>query len=384
MCSVKRRLAIITEIIAPYRVPVFNKLAKDPNIDLHVIFLAETDTTRYQWRVDREAINFSYEILPSWRKRIGGWDFLFNWSLDETLSRLRPDTILCGGYNYVASWRALHWAKQSHVPFWLWVESTSSDRRSGSPLVESLKLRFMRQCDGFVVPGISARDYIKTYRGSAAVSLAPNAVDTNFFSAHSARIRKEAPELRRQLGLPAKYFLFVGRFVSAKGILDVLEAYSLLPGSVSDEVGLVLIGDGAARTRLERRAAKISHGAVQILGFAQQKELATYYGLAEIFVFPTHTDPWGLVVNEAMSCGLPVICSSAAGCAADLVRDGVNGRIVTPSDIGQLTSAMEELASDRETASRFGQQSQQIISHYSPAACAAGIAEIIGPKRAAA
>ena len=67
-----RRLVIITEIISPYRIPLFNALAKRGDVDLHVIFLAETDSKLRQWHVYKEVISFSYEVLPSWRRRIAG------------------------------------------------------------------------------------------------------------------------------------------------------------------------------------------------------------------------------------------------------------------------------------------------------------------------
>jgi glycosyltransferase involved in cell wall biosynthesis len=114
---------------------------------------------------------------------------------------------------------------------------------------------------------------------------------------------------------------------------------------------------------------------VQFAGFVQREQLAVYYALAETFVFPSHSDPWGLVVNEAMACGLPVISSEAAGCTADLVQDGWNGRVIRRSDVAQLTAAMEELAQDSVLRVTMGNHSKERIVRYSPEACAAGIAE---------
>jgi len=114
---VKCKLVIITEIIAPYRIPVFNALCRRSDIDLHVIFLAETDDTQRQWKVYKNEISFSYEVLPSWRRRIGNYYFLFNWGMRTALSRCAPHVILCGGYNYIASWAALRWARQHQTPF---------------------------------------------------------------------------------------------------------------------------------------------------------------------------------------------------------------------------------------------------------------------------
>ena len=79
------RVVIITEIIAPYRIPVFNALAQHNAIDLHVIFLAENDRTQRQWLVHKDEIRFSYQVLPSWRRRIGRHNFLLNWGTETAL-----------------------------------------------------------------------------------------------------------------------------------------------------------------------------------------------------------------------------------------------------------------------------------------------------------
>src|SRR5437667_9332675 len=125
----KRRLVIITEIISPYRIPLFNALAQEPAIDPHVIFLSETDPGLRQWCVYKEEIKFSYEVLPSWRRRIGKYNALLNRGVGGALRRASPDVIVCGGYSYVASWQALRWARARKVPFLLWSESALQDGR---------------------------------------------------------------------------------------------------------------------------------------------------------------------------------------------------------------------------------------------------------------
>ena len=120
-----RRIVIITEIIAPYRIPVFNALARESRIDLHVIFLSKTDSSLRQWRVYEDEIQFSYEVLPSFRRRIGRYNILLNRRVAEALHNATPDVIICGGYNYVSSWQAMRWATRNRVPFLLWSESTA-------------------------------------------------------------------------------------------------------------------------------------------------------------------------------------------------------------------------------------------------------------------
>ena len=371
------RVVIITEIISPYRIPVFNALARHKGVDLHVIFLAENDPTQRQWLVYKDEIQFSYQVLPSWRRRLRGHNFLLNWGAGTALRQAAPDFVVCGGYNYVSSWQSMRWARRNHVPFILWTESTPRDLRSGHTLIEFLKTKFLRGCDAFVVPGKSSTDYLRNYGvPEEMIVTAPNAVDTHFFSQRAELIRRDAAMHRQALGLPARFFLFAGRLVPEKGIFDLLRAYEALGPAVRREMGLVFVGDGAARSALHARAAAISPGMIHFAGFAQRENLATYYALADVLVFPTYTDPWGLVVNEAMACSLPVISSSAAGCAADLIESGWNGRIVSGDEIGQLASAMDELAGDAGLRSLMGQRSRQRIAKYSPEAWAAGMAQV--------
>jgi len=370
-----RRLVVLSEIIAPYRIPVFNALARKEGIDLHVIFLAETDPKLRQWLVYRDEICFSHEVLRSWRGRLGERNLLFNWRLSAALRRAAPDAILCGGYNYPASWEASWWARRHHVPFMVWVESTAHDRRSWRASVEALKGAFLRNCTAFVVPGKSSAEYLQRYDiQQGAVFSAPNAVDTDFFSRHAATVRADAAAHRQRLGLPQRYFLFVGRLVPEKGIFDLLAAYHRLAPELRTNVGLVLVGEGSAHAKVSQCAARISPGQVQVAGFVQRETLATYYALADAFILPTRSDPWGLVVNEAMACGLPIVTTTAAGCAADLVT-GWNGFVVSPGDRAGLAAAMDRLARDSELRAQMGTSSRLRVRRYSPQVCAAGIAQ---------
>jgi glycosyltransferase involved in cell wall biosynthesis len=116
---------------------------------------------------------------------------------------------------------------------------------------------------------------------------------------------------------------------------------------------------------------------VRLLGFKQQEELPQYYALADLFVFPTHIDPWGLVVNEAMSCGLPVLCSTAAGAAFDLIRPGVNGYTFDPTNVTVIKELLVEMLSDPDKAAAMGRQSQTLIASHTPEKCAEGMAQAI-------
>jgi glycosyltransferase involved in cell wall biosynthesis len=366
---------ILTEIIAPYRIPVFNVLARHSGLDLHVIFLAETDETRRQWHIYRNEIGFSYQILPSWRWRAGKSHLLINRGLWSALSKVKPHVVICGGYNYAASWEALLWTQRHGTSFVLWSESNGQDTRSGWIWVESLKTFFIRHCDGFVVPGKSSFEYLRSLGSpEARISTASNAVDNHWFAAQAENTRTHAAEFRENLGLPSRFILFVGRLVSEKGVFDLLAAYAKLESGLRSEVGLVFAGDGVSREKLAHQAKLISPGTVCFPGFRQREDLASLYALAECLVLPTHSDPWGLVVNEAMACGLPVIVSTVAGCAADLVEDGWNGYVVPPKDVEKLRVAIDSLLRQPEVEQRMSEHSSERIRNYSPEACADGLA----------
>ena len=239
----KLRLVIITEIIAPYRIPVFNALAKHPEIELRVIFLAKTDPSIRQWRVYTEEIRFAYEILPSWRTRLQKYNLLLNQKVVNALRKAEPDTIVCGGYNYLASWQALRWATRNHVRFVLWCESTANDHRSRHRMVERLKRNFFDKCDGCIVPGTAAESYARQMGVSPEnIFISPNAVDNDLFASRANDARRNAPRLRAQLNLPARYFLFAGRLVKSKGVFELWEAYGSLSENLRSQFGLVFAG----------------------------------------------------------------------------------------------------------------------------------------------
>jgi 1,2-diacylglycerol 3-alpha-glucosyltransferase len=375
---VKQRLVILTEIISPYRIPLFNALARHADIEPHVIFLAENDPGLRQWRIYKDEIKFSYEILPSWRIRFGSRSLLLNRGLGCALKTAAPQAILCGGYNYIASWQALGWAKTHKVPLLLWSESHQHELRRGHALVEFMKDEFIHRCSGFIVPGCAARKYLHLHGvRDEIIFTAPNAVDNDLFAASAAEARKNATARRRELNLPNRYFLFVGRFVREKGVFELLSAYAKLDKRLREQFGLVFAGDGVCRRELEEQASRIAPGMIRFAGFVHREQLASYYALAEMLILPTYTDTWGLVVNEAMACGLPVILSDAAGCAGDLVKENFNGLIVPSKDEFALTAAMERLATQSDVRAMMGANSLKLISEYSSEEWSAGIARAL-------
>jgi glycosyltransferase involved in cell wall biosynthesis len=259
----------------------------------------------------------------------------------------------------------------------LWSESNVWDARGQRKPVEFLKAHFRKRCQGFVVPGKSAFEYLRLL-GTPAESIftAPNAVDNRCFATQAEEVKRQPDAFRERFGLPRRFILFVGRLVTEKGVFDLLEAYARLESGLRSELGLVFAGDGAFKQELEQQAKRISPGLVCFPGFAQREDLAGLYALAEALVLPTHSDTWGLVVNEAMACGLPIIVSSVAGCSSDLVEDGWNGYVVPPRDTEKLSVAIATLARQPELKQQMSARSSERIRSYSPEACAEGLAAV--------
>jgi glycosyltransferase involved in cell wall biosynthesis len=374
----KRRVVILTEIIAPYRIPVFNALAARSDVESHIIFLSETDPSLRQWYVYKDEIKFSYEILRGWRRRWGKYNLLVNVGIGAALRRARPEVIISGGYSYLASWQAALWAERHKVPLLLWCESNSADKRRKHALVESLKKRFRGMCRAFVAAGLASRGYLLELGApEGSVFVAPDAVDVEMYARSAARARARCAELRAEHSLPQRYFLYVGRLVEEKGVFDLLSAYAKLDESARTRIGLVFVGDGAVRADLIGRASQIHTGVIRFCGWVHREQISELYALAEALVFPTHSDPWGLVVNEAMACGLTIVASDVAGCVADLVRSGENGFTFRPRDIDGLVDAMRTLINQPDLAKRMGNCSFELIRAHTPEACAAGFATAV-------
>jgi glycosyltransferase involved in cell wall biosynthesis len=370
----KLRLVILTEIIAPYRIPVFNALAARDDVDAHVIFFSENDPSLRQWPVYKQEIRFSHEVLPAWRRRLGKYNVLLNRGVNSALRRAQPDALLCGGYSYLASWQAALWAKRHSVPIILWSESTALDARRLYAAVEFLKTRFRSLCQAFVAAGKTSRDYLVILGASeGSIFIAPDAVDVQLYSTLALKARQQPDQIRFRHGLPPRYFLCVGRLVKEKGVLDLLAAYARLDESTRSQIGLVFVGDGPLRAQLTELAAHVRPGVVKFCGWVDREQIPEIYASAEALVFPTHSDPWGLVVNEAMACGLPIIASEVAGCVPDLVTNEGNGFIVPPRDAGKLARAMQAIFIQPDLAARMRTCSLERVQHYTPEACAEGL-----------
>jgi 1,2-diacylglycerol 3-alpha-glucosyltransferase len=231
---------------------------------------------------------------------------------------------------------------------------------------EWLKKHIYRRFDAAVVGGSLSQQYAELlgiYKENIFTGC--DVVDNDYFAQRAQWARENQKVLRGAHLLPENYFLFVGRLDEKKNLFRLLEAYERYLQLVGEQAwGLVICGSGPLETQVKDWARQLDIP-VFFAGFKQLDELPVYYGLARCLVVPSsHDEQWGLVVNEAMASGLPVLVSKACGCAPDLVQEGVNGFTFDPFDVAGLAQLMNHISSGAVDLGAMAEASWQIIAQW--------------------
>jgi 1,2-diacylglycerol 3-alpha-glucosyltransferase len=296
----------------------------------------------------------------------------------QKLNEWRPSAVLVPGCYTVPGFTAALWAKLHRKRCVLMTETTYDDykrvwwKELGKRVLMSLLFDY-----GIAGGKPHARYLRRLGFREERIARFYDVVDNRFFQDAADRVRR-TPELRGALQLPEDYFLYVGRLSpekNLKGLIQSFARYRERGGSWS----LVLVGDGPERAALEAQCAERGIAAhVRFTGLKPTSEITPYYAFARCFVLPSEREPWGLVVNEAMASGLPVIVSTRCGCAEDLVESGGNGYLFDPAKDLDLTERMMTVGVlDDDELDRMGNRSRQIIAGYSPQHWAAEVARIV-------
>jgi 1,2-diacylglycerol 3-alpha-glucosyltransferase len=296
--------------------------------------------------------------------------------LHACLSEIQPAVVCINGWSYGGGAAALQWCLPRAVPVVLMSESTAIDAKRHW-WMEALKRRVVGLCSAALVGGAPHREYMKALGARAdAVFTGYNAVDNEHFRAGAEAARREERLLRSKLGLPNRYFLACARFVPKKNLCGLLRAYARYRQWTGPEAwSLVIIGDGELKRQLFALRDQLGlRDKVLFPGPKKYEALPAYYGLAGAFIHGSTTEQWGLVVNEAMAAGLPVVVSNRCGCAADLVQEGRNGFSFDPNDALGFATALCQTAEDSSRRQQMGRASQDIIASWSPRRFADGLA----------
>ena len=363
--SSKHRLAVLTNIIAPYRLPVYEGLAG--RFQTWVITSGDEDNRR--WGDELSASGFV--VKRAWgvtiKRRVRGKDGSvsdlrythINPGFLTDLIRLRPDAVLSIEMG-VRSLIAITYGALFGKPVWIWWGGTLHTERAVPFYKRIIRKLFARANCRWISYGETSTEYLESIgveRGR--ILQIQNCVDDRLF-------HQDGPVY--PLDLPHPRVLVVGQLIERKGIYPLLEAVARVQRE-GYRFSLVVVGDGPERTRFLERARHLGVTGLHYIPWVSQSTMPSLYRSCDLMVFPTFEDVWGLVVNEALLCGLPVLSSIYAGCAQELLppsnrfdplqsdqfvdalRRGLEGRIAPP-DVSRIrpTEAVIQMIADAVSA----------------------------------
>jgi glycosyltransferase involved in cell wall biosynthesis len=290
--AARPHVGVISEIPTPYRLPLYERIAARDDLDLEVLFCAAEEPDR-PWDVGAALERVPHRVLSGWSPTVRTRAETFVYEINpEVVSVLRAaayDAIVIGGYSVFAEQAAIAYAKVTRTPYLLHSESHHLKPRPWA--VRAAKQVALRRvvggaAAGLAVGSLSAR-YLESYgldRGR--IRIVPNTIDVDAFA-----LAAEAPQV-------------------------------------------VVAGDGPLAEQVAASPA------VTPLGFQTTERLIELYALADRAVVPSRAETWGVIVNEALACGCPVVTTDAVGAAYDLIEDGVNGYVVPVGDVAALAEAL--------------------------------------------
>jgi glycosyltransferase involved in cell wall biosynthesis len=300
------------------------------------------------------------------------------------LARLAAETVVISGWAAPESFAAIRWARHNRVPLVVMSESQADDAVR-SRVREALKSRIVTLCDAALVGGPPHRDYMAALGvPPARIHLGYDAVDNEHFARGADTARRNAEQLRAKYRLPNRYILAAARFIAKKNLPALVEAYAAA-ARMSAAPDLVILGDGEEKGAIEKTILRTGTGAhVHLPGFIPYDELPIHYGLAEAFAHVSLVEQWGLVVNEAMAAGLPVVVARHNGVARTVVEHGKNGFLIDPGSVPDMATALSRLfAMPPAERSAMGARARQAIGEWSPARFGNGLRSAIRDAHAA-
>ena len=364
----EQRLAVLTDIVSPYRVPVFRELSK--LVDLRVILLADHDENR-DWDPYVDDGSFPVQFLPtlpySQQVSLGTRPVHFVRGVRKALREVDPAVVVIGGWNQPAFWAALRPPRSWRAA--VWVESNLRDRRIRSRALHRAKRQALLWSDGAVVAGKASAEYVRSLSPKTRIFTAPNAVDVDSIRKWASNDIRD--ELQSKLGVRS-VLAFVGDVSYHKGIDVALETVRQL----GPDVGLAVLGSGPQKPRWEAHARGLGLGKrVGFEGFVDGARVGAVLGSADLLLFPSRTDPWGLVINEAQAAGCPVLASPLAGAIHDLLEDG--GGMVVDLDPAQWARSAKQVLTDTSQREAMIAAGSRAVEAHSPEACARGLASTL-------
>ena len=351
------RVALVTNIPAPYRLPVYELLASVPGVALRVFFCSEREPDR-AWNLD--AFNFPSEVLRGrvWQRR--GRYIHANPELWPALRRFSPSMVVTTGFN-PTHLLAFAYARSHRLPHLAMTDGTLQSEAKLGAIHRLVRRLVYARTAAFIGASEGSFELYQSY------GCKPQDVFKSHLCARNESFESALPN-EREFDL-----IFCGRFVAGKLPSFALQVAVATAALMGRRVRMLFVGSGELDGQL-RREAEQAEAAVSssFAGFARQEELPALYSRARVLLFPTLGDTWGVVANEACAAGLPVIVSPEAGVAGELVRDQENG-FVLPLDAAVWAKAAFQLLADSALCHRMSARSRDLVKPYTFRNAAAGL-----------
>jgi glycosyltransferase involved in cell wall biosynthesis len=365
------RVAMVTTHPIQYQVPWLRLLGQTPGIDVHVYFSMLPDAAE-QGREFGVSFDWDIPLLEGYE-----WSVLENRSQHPSLTtfggcdtpgirrELRDgnyDAVIVNGWGFKTCLQALLSCRLTGIP--CIVRGEANGLRPRAWWKRWLHARLLSQYAACLAIGTNNRRYLLDAGvPPARIFMTPYCVDNARFAegAESWRNKPPGEDACTRFGLdPARTtFLFSGKFVEKKRPGDLIEAIRNLGPEARRRVQALMVGGGPLEGQLREAAAGLP---VVFAGFLNQSEIPAAYSASDCMVLPSdHGETWGLVVNEAMACGLPVLASNQVGCAVDLVHPGETGDVFRCGDVDVLADLLTRYGNDRDALARMGAKAQSRV-----------------------
>lgn len=354
------KVAIVQSVLAPYRVDLFNELSLTEAMRLKVLIcFKKQEGEAWAFDAPKDSHKFDMELLDLRMIRLGGRTIHPAAGLYRALQREMPAVVVSGSLS-ASTLAALLYGRRRNVPVVVWWAGTRLTERPAGRTTSLLRRLMISNVDAFIAYSTAAADYLEDMGAARArVHVAGNLTfDATKYRALVEQRRERARQMRASMGLSERPLLLcVGQLIGRKNHRFALDLLAQLKRGGID-AGLLLVGDGPERSNLERYAAHLQLAGVCFVGAKGPAELPLYYAMADIFIHPTNGDHWSQVVNEAMSCALPVVVSHRDH-AVELIEHGVNGFKIDTNETREAVQVVEQLIKLPDVARETGQRGWQ-------------------------
>lgn len=366
--SASLRLAVLVSHPIQYFVPLFRLLAQRQDLDFTVLYHTRMGTVPYRDEQFGRDVQWDVPLLDGYahcflsdRVVYGG----FQWRVLGSLMHVRPDVLIVHGYNSQTNFLAMLVSRMLGIRV-LMRGDTRAQAAHVSTLKRLVKRGILSLCDGAIAVGSANRDYYRSLGMSEdRIFFAPFSVDNAAFALPSDDRDAARSAIRRHLGVVADalFVVFAAKLIRRKRASDLIHAFARVCDRFPS-AHVVIVGSGEAEASLKRQASEIGKGRVHFLGFQNQSQLPQIFAASDVFVLPSQDEPWGLVVNEAMASGLPVIVSDEVGAAPDLVATTGAGMVYPCGDIDALARCLDTIFGNEVLRGTMAARSRALIQEW--------------------